>query len=121
MSIIRELKGLNVLSGQLRQIEDIFERPIKALREAVGIGLPIWDPPEERPPSPPDFATVARVQEVIAMGTVEERRTFNKVLETFRKVRQGEPREEPSAPPPPGPPPGPPTRRLSPPPSERPS
>ena len=93
MAIIRQLKGLSAISGQLRAIMEPLERPMKRLREAVMIGLPAWDPPPPRPPAPPDHETVARVQEVIGMGTLEERKALDRVTETWKKTRQGQPRE----------------------------
>ena len=108
MAIIRQIKSLNAIAGQLRIISDITGGALKSMREAVMIGLPMWDPPPPRPPAPPDYETVARVQEVIGMGTLEERRAFDKVTETWRKVKRGEPpqpaqfpgRRETSTPPP---------------------
>ena len=91
MAIIRELKGLNQIAGQIRFIGDISGGALKLIHEAVHIGLPLWDPPPPRPPAPPDHETVARVQETIGMGTLEERRAFDKVTETWRKVKRGEP------------------------------
>lgn len=95
MAIIRELKGLWGVAGTLREITDQLNRPTKALRELVNIGLPEWDPPPPAPPLPPDLVTVQRVQEVIAMGTVEERNAFNRVIGQWRKITTGEPREPP--------------------------
>ena len=93
MAIIKQLKGLNAIAGQLRIVGDITGGALKSIRESVMIGLPMWDPPPPRPPAPPDHETVARVQEVIGMGTLEERRAFDRVTETFRKAKRGEPRQ----------------------------
>ena len=105
MAIIRELKGLWGVAGTIREITDTLTRPVKALREAVTIGLPSWDPPPPAPPLPPDQETVDRVMEVIAMGTVEEKRAYDRVIGQFRKITTGAPREpvrEGEAPPPVG-------------------
>jgi len=107
VAIVTQLKALGRFGGAIRELADIAGRPRKMLHELVGIGLPIWDPPEPRPPSPPDQAAVDRAQEVIRMATEDERRALTKVLETARKVRQGEPRQEPKGRPPAPPPPGP--------------
>ena len=110
MAIIRELKGLGGVAATFRQIEDMLERPLKALREAVTIGLPEWAPPPPAPPLPPDQETVDRVMEVISMGTVEEKRAYDRVIGNFRKITTGAPREpvregeQPPAPPPAQPP-----------------
>ena len=93
MAIIRQLKSLWGVMGTLREISDIANLPRKMLREAVSIGLPSWDPPEPAPPSPPDQETVDRVMEVIGMGSVEEKRAFDRVIGTWRKVTTGAPRE----------------------------
>ena len=93
MAIIRELKGLGGIAGTFREIADLAATPVKALREAVAIGLPEWDPPPPAPPLPPDQETVDRVMEVIAMGTVEEKRAYDRVIGNFRKIATGAPRE----------------------------
>ena len=54
MAIIRQIKSLNAIAGQLRIISDITGGALKSMREAVMIGLPMWDPPPRRPPAPPD-------------------------------------------------------------------
>lgn len=95
MAVIKELKGLWGVMGTVREIADVLGRPMKSIREAVRIGLPSWDPPAEVEPSPPDQETVNRVREVIGMGTVEERRAFERVIGTWRKVITGAPRETP--------------------------
>ena len=95
MAVIRELKGLWGVVGTVREIADVLERPLKSIREAVSIGLPSWDPPEPAPPLPPDQETVDRVMEVIGMGTVEERRAFERVIGSWRKMVTGAPREPP--------------------------
>lgn len=93
MAIIRELKGLWGVMGTIRAISDPLTRPLKALQEAVTVGLPSWDPPPPAPPLPPDQETVDRMQEVIAMGTVEEKRAYDRVIGQVRKITTGQPRE----------------------------
>lgn len=93
MAIIKQLKSLWGVTGTLREIADVFETPAKRLREAVSIGLPSWDPPEEEPPRPPDQEAVDRVREVIGMGSVEEREAFTRVMGTWRRITTGAPRE----------------------------
>ena len=112
MAMIKQLKGLFGIMGTLRQISDVLEQPLKMIREAVGIGLPHWDPPEEVDPEAPDLAAVERVREVIDMGSVGERKAFDKVMGTWRRIVTGAPREpvreeEPRRLPPPRPAPGP--------------
>ena len=107
MTIIKELKSINVLGGLLREMTDVIRAPRKLLHEAVSIGVPYWDPPEDRPPTPPDPEAVTRAQEVISMAAADERRLFTRVLDIQRKIKSGEPREEPRATPPIPPPPGP--------------
>jgi hypothetical protein len=98
VAVIRELKGLWGVMGTLRQVADVVQAPLKSIREAVSIGLPEWDPPAEVPPLPPDQETVNRVQEVIGMGTVEERKAYEKVAGQWRKLTTGQPRETPPEP-----------------------
>ena len=93
MAVIRQLESLWGVMGTLREISDVLERPRKMLRELVSIGLPSWDPPEPAPPLPPDQETVDRVMEVIGMGSVEEKRAYDRVIGTWRKVTTGAPRE----------------------------
>jgi hypothetical protein len=93
VAVIKQLKGLASVMGTLREISDIVGLAPKAIREAVTIGLPSWDPPEEVPPRPPDQEAVDRVMEVIGMGTVEEKRAFERVIGSFRKITTGAPRE----------------------------
>ena len=93
MAVIKQLKGLWGVMGTLRGIADIFGLAPKAIREAVTIGLPDWDPPPPAPPRPPDQEAVDRVMEVIGMGTVEEKRAFERVIGSFRKITTGAPRE----------------------------
>lgn len=93
MAIIKQLKTLWSIGGTFREISDVLNRPRKMLRELVTIGLPSWDPPEEVPPRPPDQETVDRVREVIGMGTVEEKRAFERVIGSFRRITTGAPRE----------------------------
>lgn len=95
MAVIRELKGLWGVTGTLREIADVVTRPLKSIRESVSIGLPSWDPPPPAPPSPPDQETVDRVREVIGLGTVEERKAYERVLGQWRKITTGQPRETP--------------------------
>ena len=95
MAVIRELKGLWGIVGTVRQIADVLERPLKTIYESVSLGLPSWDPPPPAPPLPPDQETVDRVMEVIGMGSVEEKRAFDRVVGTWRKVTTGAPREPP--------------------------
>ena len=111
MAMVKQLKGLFGIMGRLRQISDILERPLKAIQEAVSIGLPRWDPPEEVDPEVPDLAAVERVREVIDMGSVGERKAFDKVMGTWRRITTGAPREpvreeEPRRQPAPARPPG---------------
>ena len=70
MAVIKQLKGLWGVMGTLRGIADIFGLAPKAIREAVN-----------------------RVMEVIGMGTVEEKRAFDRVIGSFRKITTGSPRE----------------------------
>ena len=93
MAIIKQLKSLWGIMGTFREMADVLNRPRKMLREAVTIGLPSWDPPPPAPPRPPDQEAVDRVREVIGMGTVEERRAFERVIGSFRKITTGAPRE----------------------------
>jgi len=93
MAIIKQLKSLWGVAGTFREIADVLQRPAKMLREAVSIGLPSWDPPEEEPPRPPDQETVDRVMEVIGMGSVEEQKAFSRVMGSWRKITTGAPRE----------------------------
>jgi len=93
VAVIKQLKGLWGVMGTLREISNIIPIAPKMLREAVTIGLPSWDPPPPSPPLPPDQVTVDRVREVIGMGTVEEKRAFERVIGSFRKITTGAPRE----------------------------
>lgn len=93
MAVIRQLKGLWGVAGTLRQITDVFQRPLKVLMEQVTIGLPSWDPPPPAPPLPPDQEAVDRAMEVIGMGSVEEQKAFSRVMGTWRKITTGAPRE----------------------------
>ena len=93
MAIVKQMKGLWGVMGTLREIADVLNRPKKMIRELVSIGLPSWDPPPPAPPLPPDQVTVDRVMEVIGMGTIEEKRAFERVIGTFRKITTGAPRE----------------------------
>ena len=93
MAIVKQLKSLWGVMGTFREIADIVNRPRKMIREAVSIGLPSWDPPPPAPPLPPDQVTVDRVMEVIGMGTLEEKRAFERVIGSFRKITTGAPRE----------------------------
>ena len=93
MTIVKQLKTLWSIGGTFREIADVLNRPRKMLREAVTIGLPSWDPPPPAPHLPPDQETVDRVMEVIGMGTVEEKRAFERVIGSFRKITTGAPRE----------------------------
>jgi len=108
VAVVRQLKGLWGIAGTLREIANPLGLAPKSLREAVTIGLPSWDPPPPAPPLPPDQETVDRVMEVIAMGTVEEKRAYDRVIGNFRKITTGAPREpvregeEPPPPPPAG-------------------
>lgn len=105
MAIVREMKALWRVAGRIRAVVDAFFTPPKRLFETVRIGLPRWDPPQEKPPPPPDHAAVARAREVIQMGTVEERRAFDRVITTWRRITRGEPRQPAPSPQPPPPPP----------------
>jgi hypothetical protein len=106
VAIIRELKGINRITGVLRQGLNVFNRPRKMIREIVGIGLPVWDPPPPRPPAAPDHATVKRAEGKISLSVAEERQALDRVLGNWRRTKAGEPRppaapdQEP--PPPPG-------------------
>lgn len=93
MAVIKQLKGLFGIMGTLREISDVLEKPMKALREAVTVGLPKWDPPEEVEPRPPDQETVDRVMEVIGMGSVEEGKAFSRVMGSWRQITTGAPRQ----------------------------
>ncbi len=113
MTVIRQLKGLGGVMASVRGIVDIFALAPKAIREAVMVGLPDWDPPPPAAPSPPDQETAKRAREVIGMGSVEERRTFDRVMGTWRKITTGAPREPPPAGEPPAlPPPRPPVEEA---------
>lgn len=110
MAIIRELKSLWGVVGTFKEIANPLGLFPKTLRESVTIGVPGWDPPPPAPPLPPDQVTVDRVMEVIAMGTVEEKRAYDRVIGQFRKITTGAPREpvrEGEQPPPPPPAPEP--------------
>lgn len=91
MTIIKTLKSLNAVGGALRGILPNLSVSRKSIMEAIGIGLPQWDPPEPFPPSPPDHETVARVQEATGMSTLQERKSFDKIMQTWRQVRDGQP------------------------------
>jgi hypothetical protein len=91
--MIKQLKGLFGLMATFRQISDTLERPLKMIYELVGVGLPSWDPPPEVDPEVPDLEAVERVREVIDMGSVEERKAFDKVMGTWRRITTGAPRE----------------------------
>ena len=93
MAIIKQLKTIWSIGGTFREISDVLNRPKKMLRELVTIGLPSWDPPPPAPPLPPDQETVDRVMEVIGMGSLEEKRAFDRVIGQFRKITTGAPRE----------------------------
>jgi hypothetical protein len=93
VAVIKQLKGLWGVMGTLRGIADVMGLAPKAIREAVTIGLPSWDPPPPAPPLPPDQEAVDRVMEVIGMGTVEEKRAYDRVIGSFRKITTGAPRE----------------------------
>ena len=93
MAIIRELKSLWGVVGTFKEIGNPLGLAPKMLREAVTIGLPGGDPPPPAPPLPPDQETVDRIMEVIAMGTVEEKRAYDRVIGNFRKITTGAPRE----------------------------
>jgi len=93
VAIIAELKNINRVMGFAGQIKHSLGIPTKSIMEFVKVGIPWLDPPPERPPAPPDVETVARVQEVIGMGTQQERKSFDKVMQTWRQVRDGQPRQ----------------------------
>lgn len=107
MAVIKELKSLWGVTGALSGIKNAITSPMKAIREAIMIGLPSWDPPEPVPPRPPDQATVDRVKEVIGMSTLQERRAFDKIMQTWRQIKDGQPPQPAQVPgrrelPPPG-------------------
>lgn len=104
---LNALKKLYVVAGALSVIKHELGVPRKIIREAVVVGLPIWDPPEEKSPSPPDQATVDRARATIRNSTEDERRAFRRIMEGARKIKHGEPRQEPAGRPPTPPPPGP--------------
>ncbi len=93
MAIIGQLKGINRIFGFLNVIGNSLGVPGKGLLEDVMVGLPQWDPPEPRPPEPPDEALVARVKEAQGMAAQQEQRAFEKAMQTWRKVRDGQRRE----------------------------
>jgi hypothetical protein len=93
MAIIRVLKGINGIAGWGNIITNPLGSPLKSLREAVMIGLPSWDPPPPKPPSPPDYELAARVQEAIGMGSQQEKAAFDKAMQTWRNIRDGQPRQ----------------------------
>ncbi len=93
VTIINELKKVHQVLGVASEIMHNLGIPRKNLLEGINVGLPVWDPPPELPPGPPDEALVARVQEAQGMAANEERRAFEKVLGTYRKISQGEPRQ----------------------------
>jgi len=93
MAIIQQLKNLNAVFGFMNGIAHSLGVTPKQLTEMVSVGLPAWDPPEPRPPEPPDEALVARVQEAQGMAALQEQRAFEKAMQTWRKVRDGQPRE----------------------------
>ncbi len=93
MSIIKVLKGLNGISGYASVIQNSLGTPLKSLREAVMIGLPGWDPPPPEPPRPPNVELAARVQEAIGMGSQQEKAAFDKAMQSWRTIRDGQPRQ----------------------------
>lgn len=93
MTIVKELKTLAGFGGALRGVTDIFNRPLKVLQEAVGMGLPSWDPPPVVPARPPDVETAAKVKEMMGMGTLQEKQTFDQVMLGWRQIRDGQPRQ----------------------------
>ncbi len=93
MSIIKVLKGINAVAGYLSEIKHSLGMPRKSIIEAIGIGLPAWDPPEPRPPAPPDHEAVARAKEVIQMGSLQEKQTFDRAMQKWRQVRDGQPQQ----------------------------
>ena len=93
MTVIAQLKGIHAVLGGITVLMHNLGIPRKQLLEALNVGLPAWDPPPELPPGPPDEALVARVQEAQGMAANEERRAFEKVVGTYRKVVGGEPRQ----------------------------
>lgn len=93
MTIVKVLKGIFGISGLGSIITAPLGTALKPLREAVMIGIPGWDPPPELPPGPPDDDAAQRAKETIAMATQQELEAFNKVMQIWRKVRDGQPRE----------------------------
>ena len=89
--IIQELKGLYRVAGALSEIKHALGLPRKQILESVMIGLPVWDPPEEKPPLPPDQAAVDRVKGVIGVSSLQERRSFDKVMQSWRQIIDGQP------------------------------
>lgn len=92
MSIIKVLKGINGISGLTSIIQNPLGTPLKSLREAVMIGLPSWDPPPPKPPEPPDYELAARVQEAMGMGSQQEKAAFDKAMQKWRDIKDGQPR-----------------------------
>lgn len=93
MSIIKVLKGINGIAGLGSIIQNPLGTPLKSLREAVMIGLPGWDPPPPEPPHPPDVELAARVQEKIGMGSQQEKAAFDKAMQKWRDIKDGQPRQ----------------------------
>ncbi len=93
MTIVKQLKSLSGISALGGVITNSLGTPLKSLREAVMIGLPSWDPPPPKPPSPPDHELAARVQEAIGMGSQQEKAAFERAMQTWRQVRDGQPRQ----------------------------
>lgn len=92
MSIIKTLKGINGIAGWASIITNSLGTPVKSLREAVMVGLPGWDPPPPKPPEPPDFELAARAQEAIGMGSQQERAAFEKAMQKWRDIKDGQTR-----------------------------
>ena len=82
MAIIQQLKNLNAVFGFMNGIAHSLGVTPKQLTEMVSVVLPAWDPPEPRPPEPPDEALVARVQEAQGMAALQEQRAFEKAMQT---------------------------------------
>jgi len=91
--VVSELKELNGGLGTIREIIDIGGLSVKSLHEQVGLGLPSWDPPPPLGQLPPDYEAAARAQEDMGMSTLQERQAFDKVMQIYRQVADGEPRQ----------------------------
>ncbi len=95
MTVIKQMKGLWGVMGSIRNITNVMGLAPKSVREAVSVGLPSWDPPGPEWPPERDQATVDRVSEVIGMGTVEERKMYDRVITSWRKITTGAPQQPP--------------------------